>query len=245
MKKTLSLVRQAVKTYDMIDEGDVIAVGISGGKDSLVMLAALNSLKEFYPKKFDIKAVSIDIGFENASFFQIEKFCESLNIEYTIEKTQIKEIVFDKLKEKSPCSLCSKMRRATLCKLAKELGCNKLSLGHNKDDAIETFIMNTIYNGKLMCFEPVTHYEDIGISIIRPLIFTDEYTIKKYARENSLPVMEKICPADGNTKREETKRLLGEIKKQNKEALKNIFTAIKNLPEFKKYEVKSCNENDG
>ena len=245
MKKILSLARQAVKTYNMIDEGDVIAVGISGGKDSLVMLAALSCLKEFYPKKFDIKALSIDMGFENASFLQIAKFCESLQIEYIIEKTQIKEIVFHKLKEKSPCSLCSKMRRAALCTTAKKLGCNKLSLGHNKDDAIETFIMNTIYNGKIACFEPVTNYEDIGITIIRPLIFTDEYTIKKYARENTLPIIEKLCPADGNTKREETKRLLTQIKKQNNKALKNIFTAIKNLPEFKKYEVKLCDENDG
>ena len=122
------------------------------------------------------------------------------------------------------------MRRAALCKLAKELGCNKLSLGHNKDDAIETFIMNTIYNGKLMCFEPVTHYEDIGISIIRPLIFTDEYTIKKYARENSLPVMEKICPADGNTKRQETKEMLAELSKNYDNLQEKVFGAIKRSP---------------
>jgi tRNA(Ile)-lysidine synthase TilS/MesJ len=245
MKRILSLSRQAIQSYNMINAGDIIAVGVSGGKDSLVMLTALNSLKEFYPEKFDIKAVSIDTGFENASFLEIEKFCESLNIEYIVEKTRIKEVVFDSLKEKSPCSLCSRMRRAALCSLAKKLGCNKLSLGHNKDDAIETFIMNTIYNGKITCFEPVTNYEDIGLTIIRPLIFTEEYIIKKYARENFLPVMEKICPVDGNTKREETKRLIEEIKKKNRKAPDNIFTAIKNLSEFKRYEVKSLDENDG
>lgn len=245
MKRILSLSRQAIQSYNMINDGDTIAVGVSGGKDSLVMLAVLNSLKEFYPKKFDIKAVTIDMGFENARFSEIEKFCNCLGVEYMVEKTKIKEIVFDNLKEKSPCSLCSKMRRAALCTTAKKLGCNKLSLGHNKDDALETFIMNTIYNGKIACFEPVTNYEDIGITIIRPLIFTDEYTIKKYAHENTLPIIEKLCPADGNTKREETKRLLTQIKKQNNKALRNIFTAIKNLPEFKKYEVKLCDENDG
>ncbi|MBO5743062.1 MAG: tRNA 2-thiocytidine(32) synthetase TtcA [Clostridia bacterium] len=245
MKKLLSLSRQAIKTYNMIDDGDVLAVGVSGGKDSLAMLTILNSLKSFYPKKFDIKAISIDLGFEDASFLPISEFCTNLGIEYTIEKTQIKEIVFDRLNEKSPCSLCSKMRRAALCESAKKLNCNKLALGHNKDDAIETFVMNTLYNGKAMCFEPVTHYEDMGISIIRPLIFTDEYIIKKFAEENRLPIMKKICPADGNTKREETKNMLISINMKNRNYSKNIFTAIKNLPEFKKYEVETGNENDG
>lgn len=244
MKKLLSLSRQAIKTYNMIDDGDTLAVGLSGGKDSLVMLIILNSLKNFYPKKFEIKAISIDLGFENTDFFAISEFCSDLGIEFHVIKTQIKEIVFDSLKEKSPCSLCSKMRRAALCEAAKNLNCNKLSLGHNKDDAIETFVMNIIYNGKAMCFEPVTNYDDTQITLIRPLIFTDEYLIKKFAEKNALPVMKKICPADGNTKREDTKNLIKNINFINKKAKNNIFTAIKNLPEFKKYEAVLNDEND-
>ena len=245
MKKILSLLRQAIQNYDMISDGDVIAVGVSGGKDSLVLLTSMNMLKSFYPKKFEIKAISIDTGFEKTDFSDISKLCEALGIEYHIEKTQIKEIVFDNMKLKSPCGLCSKMRRAALCNLAKNIGCNKLCLGHNKNDAIETFIMNTLYNGKAMCFEPVTYYDDCKITIIRPLIFADEYLIKKCAKDNKLPVMKKLCPADGNTKRDYTKQLLKTICRDNKDAWKSIFSAIKNLPEFKKYEVNNTDENDG
>lgn len=237
MKKILSLLRQAVQSYNMIENGDTIAIAVSGGKDSLVMLKAMHSLKSFYPSNFEIKAVSIDAGFDNADFDKIKAFCKNLGIEYRIEKTQIKEIVFDHMQEKSPCSLCAKMRRAALCDAAKGMSCNKIALGHNQDDAIETFMMNVIYSGKAMCFEPVTHYEDAGITLIRPLIFAREYMIKKCASDMELPVMKKICPADGNTKREETKKLIANIRKENKNAEKNIFTAIRNLSEFKKYEA--------
>ena len=238
MKKILSLARQAIKTYDMINDGDVIAIGVSGGKDSLVLLLSMHMLKDFYPKKFDIKAVSIDTGFEGTDFSKIKELCGKLNVPHIIEKTDIKEIVFDKMQESSPCSLCSKMRRAALCNLADRHGCNKLALGHNKDDAIETYVMNTLYNAKAICFEPVTHYEDRELTIIRPLIFADEYLVKKCAMENNLPVMQKNCPADGNTKREETKKLLRKLYKLNKNAIKNIFTVIKNSEEFKKYETR-------
>lgn len=245
MKKILSLARQAIKTYDMINDGDVIAIGVSGGKDSLVLLLSMHMLKEFYPKKFDIKAVSIDTGFEGTDFSKIKELCGKLNVPHITEKTDIKEIVFDKMQESSPCSLCSKMRRAALCTIAEKNGCNKIALGHNKDDAIETYVMNTLYNAKAMCFEPVTYYEDRNLTIIRPLIFADEYIIKKCAKENMLPIIEKSCPADGNTKREETKKLLNQIKSKNKNAIKNIFTVIKNSEEFKKYEMRQSNENDG
>ena len=244
MQKILSLMRQAIQTYNMIDNGDVIAIGVSGGKDSLVLLRAMHCFKTFYPKQFDIKAITIDSGFENADFTEVQKLCKKLDVEYIIEKTDIKKIVFDKKKEKSPCSLCSKMRRAALCDIAKNTGCNKIALGHNRDDAIETFVMNITYNGKAMCFEPVTHYEDINITLIRPLIYVQEYILSKCAKENNLPIVKKICPADGNTKREEIKKLISSIQSNNKNAKKNIFTAIKNLPEFKKYEVINDNGND-
>lgn len=244
MQKILSLMRQAVQVYNMIDNKDVIAVGVSGGKDSLVLLTAMHTFKSFCPKKFDIKAITIDSGFENTDFTHVKKMCKELDIEYIIEKTDIKEIVFDRKKEKSPCSLCSKMRRAALCTAAKNAGCNKIALGHNRDDAIETFIMNTINNGNAMCFEPVTMYEDIDLMLIRPLVYAPEYIITKCAKEHNLPVVNKFCPADGNTKREETKRFISDIRLINKNASKNIFTAIKKLPEFKKYEVTSTGEND-
>ncbi len=238
MKKILSLARQAIKTYNMINDGDVIGIGVSGGKDSLVLLLSMYMLKDFYPKKFEIKAISIDTGFENTDFSKIRELCDNLNIQYILENTDIKEIVFDKMQKSSPCSLCSKMRRAALCSLAEKSGCNKIALGHNKDDAIETYVMNTLYNAKAMCFEPVTHYEDRKLTIIRPLIFADEYSVKKCAEENNLPVMAKNCPQDGNTKREETKKLLKHLNKLNKNAVKNIFTIIKNSEEFKKYEMR-------
>ena len=244
MQKILSFIRQAVQSYNMIEDGDVIAVGVSGGKDSLVLLKALHSLMSFYPKQFNIKAVTVDAGFPGTDFKAVKEMCRELDIEYIIEKTDIKEIVFDRKKEKSPCSLCSKMRRAALCNSAKNAGCNKIALGHNCDDAIETFIMNIIYNGKAMCFEPVTVYEDIGITIIRPLIYAREYMISKCAKEYNLPLINKICPADGNTMREKTKKLISGIKLENKNASKNIFTAIKSLPEFKKYEVTDKRGND-
>ena len=237
--------RRAVADYSMISDGDRICVGVSGGKDSLVLLYALARLASFYPLPFTVKAVSIDAGFENCDFSKIKKLCHNLGIEYKIVEAPIKEIVFDNIKPKSPCALCSKMRRAALCDAAMEMGCNKLALGHNLDDAAETFIMNTIYNGNAMCFEPVTHYEDKGISIIRPLIYAEEYIISGCAKELGLPVMKKICPYDGNTKRECTKEIIADICKKKKKAKQNIFTAIKNLPEFKKYEVTATNENDG
>jgi len=245
MKRILSLSRQAIQKYNMISENDTVAVGVSGGKDSLVLLCTLTKLSEFYPLCFKVKAISIDAGFDGCNFDEIKKLCLSLGIEHKIVKSPIKEIVFNNIKPKSPCALCSKMRRAALCDEALKMGCNKLALGHNLDDAIETFMMNTLYNGNAMCFEPITHYDDKGISIIRPLVFAPEYAISRCAGDLVLPVMKKICPMDGNTKREETKEIIANISQKNKNAKKNIFTAIKNLPEFKKYEVTDANENDG
>ena len=228
----------------MIKQDDIIAIGVSGGKDSLVLLKAMHTLKSFYPKRFDIKAVTIDAGFTGADFSSVKNMCQNMGIEYIVEKTNIKEIVFDKKSEKSPCSLCSKMRRAALCSAAIKAGCNKIALGHNRDDSIETFVMNIIYNGNAMCFEPVTVYDDIGLTIVRPLIFVPEYMISKCSKKYKLPITPKICPADGNTKREETKKLISGIKGNNKDAAKNIFTAIKKLPEFVKYEVTDDCGND-
>ena len=245
MKKILSLARQAIQTYNMIENGDRIAVGVSGGKDSLVMLEALKTLGTFYTNKFELTAVSIDNGFENTDFAAISDYCKNREIKHIVIKTHIKEIAFDNLRDKTPCSLCARMRRAALCEAAIDNGCNKLALGHNKNDAIETYVMNLIYNANPMCFEPVTHYEDKKITIIRPLVFASEYEISKCAQSLGLPVMNKICPFDGNTQREDVKNLISSLKKQHRHADRNIFTAIKNSAEFKKHETEKNHETDG
>lgn len=245
MKKILSLARQAIQTYNMIENGDRIAVGVSGGKDSLVMLEALKTLGTFYTNTFETVAISIDNGFESTDYKAISDYCQSRGIEHIIIKTHIKEIAFDNLRDKTPCSLCSRMRRAALCETALKYRCNKLALGHNKNDAIETYIMNLIYNANPICFEPVTCYEDKKITIIRPLVFASEYDISKCAINLELPVMERICPFDGKTGREDIKKLISALKKQYRYADKNIFTAIKNSAEFKKYETEKSHETDG
>ncbi len=229
MKKVLSLMRQAIQKYDMISEGDKILVAVSGGKDSMVMLEGLHILKKFYPKEFDIGVICVDSGFDGSNFDIIKNFCESKNINCHIEKTVIKEVVFEEMKEQNPCSLCSRMRRAALCNYAEKNNFNKLSLGHNRDDANETFIMNLMGNGKLECFEPKTSYDDRAITIIRPMIFVPEGLIYSSCRRNNIPVMKKICPVDGKTKRENTKQMIEIISRNHPGFKDNIFSAIQSL----------------
>ena len=226
MKRVLSHVRRAVDDYSMINEGDKIAVGVSAGKDSLTLLCAMAELRRFYPKKFDLIAITVDMGFEGTDFSPIKALCDELDVEYHIIKTQISKVIFDVRKEKNPCSLCAKMRRGALYSGARELGCNSVALGHHFDDVVETFMLNLFYEGRIGCFQPVTYLTKTEISLIRPMIYMPEKDVRYFAGKNILPVVKSSCPADGNTEREEMKQLLRTLEKENKGLRYKIFGAI-------------------
>ena len=225
-KLLLSYTRRAVDDYSMINEGDKIAVGVSAGKDSLALLCALSQLRRFYPKKFELIAITVDMGFDGMDFSPIKNFCEDLNVEYHVVPTQISKIIFDVRKESNPCSLCAKMRRGALHTAAKELGCNKVALGHHFDDVVETFMLNLFYEGRLGCFQPVTYLSRIDLHVIRPLIYMPEKDVRYFANKVELPVISSPCPADKNTERENMKQLLASIEKENKGLRYRIFGAI-------------------
>lgn len=233
MQKLLSYTRKAIDIYNMIDENDCIAVGVSGGKDSLALLMALNRLKKFYSKPFNVKAITVDMGYENSDFSNISRFCDELGCEHIIEKTQIKQIVFDERKEKNPCSLCANLRRGALNNAAAVNGCNTVALGHHYDDVAETFMMSLLYEGRINCFIPVTQLERCDIKIIRPLIFTPEYYIKSISKRYNFPVFKNPCSADKTTKREEVKHLLSTLCTTDTDIKKRIFSAVRSLPDWK------------
>lgn len=210
LRRLLSYVRRAVDEYGMIDDGDKVAVGVSGGKDSLALLLALKHLSEFYPKKFDVTGICVDLGFDGSDFSAIREFAEKNDISLHIKHTDIGEIIFDERKEKNPCSLCSKMRKGALHDAAAELGCKKVALGHNRDDCIETFFMSLFFEGRIHTFSPVTYLSRKDITSIRPLLYVPEVDIKGFANLYGLPVMKNKCPADGNTKRESMKAFIKE-----------------------------------
>ncbi len=227
MKRLLSYTRRAIDDYSMIEEGDKIAVGVSAGKDSLALLYAMAYLRRFYPKKFELVAITIDMGFrEGMDFTPIANLCCELNIPYHIIKTDISTVIFDIRKESNPCSLCAKMRRGALHTAAKELGCNSVALGHHFDDVVETFMLNLFYEGRLGCFSPVTYLSRMDIKLIRPMIYMPEKDVREFARKNELPVIPSPCPADKNTRREEMKQLLHALERQNKGLRYRIFGAI-------------------
>lgn len=228
MQKLLSHVRRAVDEYAMINDGDRIAIGVSGGKDSLTLLLAMAKLRIFYPKKYEICAITLDMGFEGVDLSPIVEFCKQLDIEYTIKKTDLKEIIFDIRKEPNPCSLCAKMRRGALHDAALEHGCNKVALGHHKDDAIETFFLSLIYEGRINCFSPMTYLDRKDIYLIRPLLYTTEADIKGLVKRLDIPVVHNPCPANGYTKRQEIKDMLTDMSKEDRELKKRLFTAIQN-----------------
>lgn len=226
MKRMLSFVRRAVDDYNMIEDGDRIAVGISGGKDSLTLLEVLSELRRFYPKHFDIVAITVDMGFPEADFSLIAEFARRLKVEYRIVKTDIAKIIFDVRKEKNPCSLCAKMRRGSLHAEAVAAGCNKVALGHHYDDAVETFMMNLFFEGRLGCFSPVSYLSNRKITLIRPMIYATESDVAYFARRRSLPIMVSPCPEDHATERENMKQLLHELEKTNKGIKHRIFHAM-------------------
>lgn len=226
LRRILSFTRRAVDDYGMIEEGDRIAVGISGGKDSLTLLCALAEMRIFYPKKFELVAISVDMGFEGADFSQITELCSRLSVPFHVTKTQISQIIFEQRKESNPCSLCAKMRRGALHSAAVELGCNKVALGHHFDDVVETFMLNLFFEGRIGCFQPVTYLSRMNITVIRPMIYMPEKDVRYFASKINLPIMTSLCPEDGNTEREEMKKLLSEIEKKNKGLRYRIFGAI-------------------
>ena len=215
MRQLQSLMRRAIADYEMIAPGDRIAVGLSGGKDSLALLDGLAALRRYYPVPFSLCAITLDLGFEKeADFSAVEAFCAARGVPFVLRRTQIAEIVFDVRKEKNPCSLCAKMRRGALHELAVQQGCNKLALGHHFDDAVQTFFMNLFYSGKLSCFSPKTYLSRKDLWMIRPLIFTEEASIRAAARRNAFPVVKSACPADGATSRQDTAELLASLEQQ-------------------------------
>ena len=226
IKRVLSFTRRAMEDYEMIHEGDRVAVDISGGKDSLTLLCALAELRRFYPVPFTLHAITIDMGFADSDFSAIRALCEQLNVPYTVIPTQISHVIFDVRKEKNPCSLCAKMRRGALHNAAKELGCNVVALGHHFDDVVETFMLNLFFEGRLGCFQPVTYLSRTDLTLIRPMIYMPEKDVRYFAKAEALPVQKSPCPADGNTEREEIKKLLAQLDRQNKGLRYRIFGAI-------------------
>ena len=227
MKRVLSFTRRAIDDYSMIEEGDKIAVGISGGKDSLTLLCAMAALQKFYPKKFELIAITIDMGFEEKTDFSaVKALCEKLEVPYHIVPTEISKIIFDVRKESNPCSLCAKMRRGALHNAARELGCSSVALGHHFDDVVETFMLNLFFEGRLGCFSPVTYLSRVGIKLIRPMLYMPEKDVKEFTRKNDLPVIISPCPADKNTQREEMKQLLHSLERENKGLRYRIFGAV-------------------
>lgn len=230
MQRVLSLVRKCVAEYKMIENGDIIGVGVSGGKDSLIVLLALNELRRFYPRDYQIKAITIDSDPGKSDYSPIRKLCEDNGIEYSVVPSNIFEIIFDIRKETNPCSLCAKMRRGMLHDEALRLGCNKIALGHNFNDAVETFLMSQIFEGRISCFSPVTHMDRKGLYQIRPLLYADERLIRGVTKRLELPVVKNPCPANGNTKREEIKNFVAEMNKKYPGYSTKIFNSMQRLP---------------
>ncbi len=226
LQKLYSYTRKAIDDYEMINEGDKIAIGISGGKDSLTLLYALSGMRKFYPKKYELAAISVDLGLGIQNMDKIKELCDSLEVPLYIEKTEIGNIVFDIRKEKNPCSLCAKMRKGALNNKALELGCNKIAYAHHKDDIIETMMMSLIYEGRINSFAPVTHLEKTGLYVIRPMMYVSEAEVIGFKNKYQLPVAKNPCPVDGHTKREYIKKLISEINKENPGVKERMFTAI-------------------
>ena len=226
LQRLYSFTRKAVDDYKLIETGDKIAVGISGGKDSLTLLYALAGLRRFYPEKFELCAITVNLGFEGFNTEDISTLCDELEVPYTIVNTDINKIVFSDRKESNPCSLCSKMRKGALNDAIKELGCNKVAYGHHKDDVIETMLLSLIYEGRFHTFSPKTYLDRTQITVIRPLLYINEADIIGFNNKMNLPVTKGKCPADGFTKREYAKNLLRSLNSENPGVKERMFTAI-------------------
>ncbi len=227
MEKLVGMIRRAIDEYNMVEEGEKIAVGVSGGKDSLVLLKALERLSRYHPKKFTVCGITLDMGY-GSDYSPIQRMCDELGIEYVIKKTNFKEIIFDIRHEKNPCSLCAKMRRGALNDAAIENGCRKIALGHHNDDVLETFFLSLLYEGRIHCFAPVTYLSRMDVWQIRPMIYVRERDIRGVVRREDIPVVHNPCPANGLTKRQDMKELIARLEKQTTPGLrKRLFTAIR------------------
>lgn len=238
LQQLYSRVRRALDDYNMIADGDKIAIGISGGKDSLTLLYALAGLRKFYPKKYDLVAISVDLGIAETDMSDVQKICEKLEVPLTLISTQIGPIIFEERKESSPCSLCAKMRKGALNEAALDLDCNKVAYAHHMDDIIETMFLSMIYEGKFYTFPPVTKLDKTNLTVIRPLMYVLEADVIGFKNKYELPVVKNLCPADGYTRREYTKQLIRQINQENPGVKKRFFHAIEtgNIEGWHKYE---------
>ena len=230
MQNMMGRIRRCAEDYNMIAEGDKIAVGVSGGKDSLTLLYLLAALRRYYPAHYELQAVTIDMGLPGMDFSPVAALCEKLEVPYQIKKTEIGPIIFDYRHERNPCSMCAKMRRGALNDVLLSLGCNKIALGHHFDDAVETFLMSLLYEGRIGCFEPVTYLSRSGVTQIRPMLYIGEKAIEHFAQSRQLPVVHNVCPADKHTKRQEVKELIAALQAQYPDLKTKIFGAMQRLP---------------
>ncbi|MBR6653676.1 MAG: tRNA 2-thiocytidine biosynthesis protein TtcA [Oscillospiraceae bacterium] len=230
MEHLTSLVRRCVEDYDMIQEGDRIAVGISGGKDSLALLCSLASLRRYYPKRFTLAAITIGIGFDDMDFSGVRELCRRLDVDYIYVESDIRHVVFDVKQEKNPCSLCVKMRKGLLNDTLIANGITKVAFGHHMDDAVETYLMSLIYEGRISCFRPVTFMDRSGVTQIRPMLYADEAMTASVARRYSLPVVKNTCPMDGVSKRQDVKELIEKLSLEQKDFKSKVFRAIQRFP---------------
>lgn len=226
LQRLLSLTRKAVDDYNMIESGDRIAIGLSGGKDSLTLLYALHRLKEFYPQRFELNAITVDLGFENFDLTPVKDLCTQLSIPYTVVPSDIGNVLFDIRKEKNPCSLCAKMRKGLLNQMAKEQNCNKIAYAHHKDDLVETMMLSMIYEGRFHAFSPITYLDRVDMTVIRPMIYVNEADVIVFKNRYQLPVCKNPCPADGHTKREYVKELMKRLEEENPGVLERMFHAV-------------------
>ena len=226
LQRLYSLTRKAIDTYHMIDDGDRIAIGISGGKDSLTLLYALHGLMQFYPKEFTLCAITVDLGFGDFDLSQISELCQKLSVPHRIIVTDIGRILFQERQEANPCSLCAKLRKGALNKTARELGCNKVAYAHHREDLIETMLLSLIYEGRFYAFSPYTYLDRMDLTVIRPMILIPEADIKGFRNKYSLPVCKNPCPADGHTRREFVKNLTSNLEKETPGVKTRMFHAI-------------------
>jgi len=227
MQHMLSLTRKAVQDYDLIEEGQTVCVGISGGKDSMALLSVLAGLRRFYPKKFNLRALTIAMGYENQDFSPIADYCKELDVPYDVVETKIKEIVFDIRNEKNPCALCANLRRGALNDNAKKLGADVVALGHHRDDVIDTAFLSLSYEGRFYCFEPKTYLERSQVTVIRPFIYVNESDIRAFGKLHDYPVVKNPCPMDKTSKRSVVKETLTALNRENHMFKDNVFGAVK------------------
>lgn len=232
MKKVLGCIRRACEDFHLIEDGDIVAVGVSGGKDSLLLLYALSLYRKFAPQRFEVKGLTLTMGLEPFDTSKVAALCEKLGVEYIVRPTEIGRIIFEERHEKNPCSLCAKMRRGALNDLAKECGCNKVALGHHRDDALETLLLCLLHEGRIHTFHPKSYLSKADLTVIRPMVYLPEKHIIHVAREMQLPIIPSPCPANGATEREEMKYLLDSLCKLYPNAREMMLSALQNEAQY-------------